>query len=86
MPLPHAILEDESLRDGLQFENKVVALEDKLELFELLRAAGLRRIQVGSFVHPLIVPQMADSDELIRRVNGTAGVLVTGLVLLRKGA
>ena len=63
------ILEDESLRDGPQFEPKVLRLEDKLALFRLLVAAGVKRLQVGSFVHPTIVPQMADTDEFIRTVK-----------------
>jgi hydroxymethylglutaryl-CoA lyase len=85
MSIPRVVLEDESLRDGLQFENAVVSLEDKLAIFELLRKAGLRRIQVGSFVNPKIVPQMADTDELVRRTRQTQGTVVTGLVLNAKG-
>jgi len=79
------ILEDESLRDGLQFEKKIFSLEEKLQIFEKLSEAGLSRIQVGSFVHPEIVPQMADTDELIRRIGKHPGVLLTGLVLNAKG-
>jgi len=84
--MARVILEDESLRDGLQFEPKVLRLEDKLTLFRLLVAAGVKRLQVGSFVHPKIVPQMADTDEFIRTVQNEApGVLVTALVLNDKG-
>jgi hydroxymethylglutaryl-CoA lyase len=84
--MARVILEDESLRDGLQFEPKVLRLEDKLTLFRLLVAAGVKRLQVGSFVHPEIVPQMADTDEFIRTVKNEApGVLVTALVLNDKG-
>jgi hydroxymethylglutaryl-CoA lyase len=80
------ILEDESLRDGLQIEKKILPLEAKLSLFRLLTAAGVKRLQVGSFVHPKVVPQMADTDELIRIVrNDHPGVLVTALVLNEKG-
>jgi len=80
------VLEDESLRDGLQIEKKTLPLEAKLSLFRLLTAAGVRRVQVGSFVHPKVVPQMADTDELIRIVrNDYPGVLVTALVLNERG-
>lgn len=79
------IIEDESLRDGLQFEKIVVPLEEKRVLFDLLMAAGVRRIQVGSFVNPKIVPQMADTDMLVRQVVGVPGILATGLVLNAKG-
>ena len=79
------LLEDESLRDGLQFEQAVLPLAEKLKIFEMLCSAGLRRVQVGSFVHPKIVPQMADTDEFIARIIDTKDVLVTGLVLNGKG-
>ena len=79
------LLEDETLRDGLQAEPKVLSLGSKVSLFKDLVSAGLKRIQVGSFVHPKAVPQMADTDELIREIKGTPGVLLTGLVLNGKG-
>lgn len=84
--MPAVILEDESLRDGLQFETKILSLDEKLSLFRLLVQAGVKRIQVGSFVHPQLVPQMADTDALIRKIHGEAqDVLVTALVLNEKG-
>jgi hydroxymethylglutaryl-CoA lyase len=80
------ILEEESLRDGLQFEPKVLKLEEKMILFRLLVAAGVKRLQVGSFVHPKILPQMADTDELIRSIQAEKpAVLITALVLNAKG-
>ena len=60
------LLEDESLRDGLQFEKAVIPLHHKVEIFQLLARAGVQRIQVGSFVNPKVVPQMADTDDLIK--------------------
>ena len=63
------VFEDEALRDGLQMESRIFTLEEKLELYRMLKNAGIKRIQVGSFVHPKIVPQMADTDELIRTIN-----------------
>ena len=80
------ILEEVSLRDGLQFEKKVLALNEKLKLFRLLKEAGVKRIQIGSFVHPKIVPQMADTEELISHIKDIdPEVLITGLVLNPKG-
>lgn len=79
------ILEDESLRDGLQFEKLVVPYEQKRLIFYQLCAAGVQRIQVGSFVHPKVVPQMADTDMFVREVQDSQGPLVTGLVLNAKG-
>jgi hydroxymethylglutaryl-CoA lyase len=84
--MPTVILEDESLRDGLQFEQKILALEEKLSLFRLLAAAGVKPLQVGSFVHPKVVPQMADTEEFIQAVRGEApGVLISALALNDKG-
>jgi len=79
------LLEDESLRDGLQFEQKILPLEKKLELFNSLKASGVRRIQIGSFVNPQVVPQMADTEELIDQIVSSKDVLITGLVLNEKG-
>jgi hydroxymethylglutaryl-CoA lyase len=80
------VLEDESMRDGLQFEQKILDLEDKLTLFRLLVAAGFKQVQVGSFVHPKIVPQMADTEAVIRAARAAApDVVVTALVLNDKG-
>lgn len=79
------LLEDEALRDGLQMESRIFSLEEKLHLFRLMQKAGVRRIQVGSFVHPKIVPQMADTDELIRTISKTDATVVSALILNDKG-
>jgi hydroxymethylglutaryl-CoA lyase len=84
-PAEPLLLEDESLRDGLQMESRRFSLEEKLHLFHLLAQAGLRRIQVGSFVHPGVVPQMADTDALIRRLGPQGDTLVSALILNEKG-
>lgn len=55
-------------RDGLQNEKQTIEIETKLALIEGLAGAGLRHIEVGSFVSPKWVPQMADSDEVYRRL------------------
>lgn len=79
------LLEDEALRDGLQIESQLFTIEQKLELFRRLAEAGLRRIQVGSFVNPKIVPQMADTDELIRILGRQEKTVVSALILNGKG-
>ena len=48
------LFEDETLRDGLQMEFRLFNLEEKIGIFNLLVEAGLKRIQVGSFVHPKV--------------------------------
>jgi len=84
--MPTVILEDTSLRDGLQFEKKTMNLGEKLSIFRLLAAAGVKRIQAGSFVHPRVLPQMADTDAFIQTVRREAsGVLITALALNDKG-
>jgi hydroxymethylglutaryl-CoA lyase len=82
---PAILLEDEALRDGLQMESQILSLEQKLQLFRMLKKAGVKRIQVGSFVHPRIVPQMADTDDLIRAIGKQADVVVSALILNDKG-
>lgn len=72
-------------RDGLQMESAVVPTAVKVELIERLLRAGLKRIEVTSFVNPKKVPQMADAEELLSRLQRPAGVWFTGLVLNRKG-
>ena len=79
------LLEDEVLRDGLQMESRIFSLAEKIKIFALLKEAKVKRIQIGSFVHPKLVPQMADTDELIRQLIHTPGVLLSGLILNDKG-
>jgi hydroxymethylglutaryl-CoA lyase len=79
------LLEDEALRDGLQMESRIFSLEEKRHLFELMQKAGVRRVQAGSFVHPEIVPQMADTDELIRSIGKSGKTVVSALILNDKG-
>ena len=81
------LLEDETLRDGLQVEKRIFSLDEKIALYEGLVAAGVKRIQVGSFVHPKLVPQMADTDQLIRKIKqrGDEQVTLSALILNGKG-
>ncbi len=79
------VLEEESLRDGLQMETAILPTASKLKLFHMMREAGLKRIQVGSFVHPSIVPQMADTDQLVEMIGDIPDMTITGLVLNERG-
>lgn len=84
--IPEAVvIEDESLRDGLQIERRLFTVEEKLHFIRGMESCGVRRIQVGSFVHPKWVPQMADTDELFARLDPTPGVTYTALVLNDRG-
>ena len=79
------LIEEQGLRDGLQSEKTIVATEKKLELINAVVAAGLKRVQVTSFVHPELVPQLADAEEVCKGLKQTDGVIFTGLVLNTKG-
>lgn len=84
--LPDAVtLVEVGPRDGFQFEKTVVPIDRKLSVIARLAAAGLKHIQVASFVHPAKVPQMADADRLIRRLPRDNGVIYTALVLNQRG-
>ncbi|GAB4255140.1 MAG: hydroxymethylglutaryl-CoA lyase [Acidobacteriota bacterium] len=82
------ILHEVGLRDGLQMEERVVPTETKLRWACELARAGVDILQLGSFVHPGRVPQMADSDELFRLVGEELPhprPVLAGLVLNRRG-
>ncbi|OIO00193.1 MAG: hypothetical protein AUJ51_10830 [Elusimicrobia bacterium CG1_02_56_21] len=88
VPPPKSILLHEvGLRDGLQMESRVVPFEKKAAWLSSLLDSGMDIIQVGSFVHPVKVPQMADTDELFRRFTAEkkSKTLLSGLVLNEKG-
>jgi len=72
-------------RDGLQSEPGVMPTAAKIEFIEHLIDAGLRRLEVTSFVNPKKVPQMADAEQVLAGLNKRADVRYVGLVLNRKG-
>lgn len=74
-------------RDGLQMEKQPVPVDTKEAWIRGLVAAGVDIVQVGSFVHPEKVPQMADTDELFRRLVGSdhGSAVLSGLVLNERG-
>jgi hydroxymethylglutaryl-CoA lyase len=86
--MANILLHEVGLRDGLQIEEQTVPTERKFEWLDRLAASGLDMIQVGSFVNPQKMPQMADTDELFRHLAARprpAGVVYSGLVLNEKG-
>src|SRR5512138_2529605 len=72
-------------RDGLQSEPDVLATPVKLELISRLVDAGVRRVEVASFVNPKKVPQMADAEAVLAGLPRRPGVQYVGLVLNRRG-
>jgi hydroxymethylglutaryl-CoA lyase len=83
------IIHEVGMRDGLQVEPAVVPFETKVAWVEKLMAAGVDVIQLGSFVHPGKVPQMADTDNLFKHFlaggRKPANVVLSGLVLNERG-
>lgn len=79
------VLEEQGLRDGLQTVQTPVPLEKKLEWIARLTDAGIRRIQITSFVHPRLVPQMADAEQIFQLLRTVPGVTYSALVLNQKG-
>ena len=73
-------------RDGLQSIDRVMPLEAKKAWIAAEAAAGVPEIEVGSFVPPSLLPQMADTAELIAFAKGIEGLSVAALVPNLKGA
>jgi hydroxymethylglutaryl-CoA lyase len=72
-------------RDGLQNEKTPITVEARVAFVENLVAAGLRTVEVGSFVSPKAVPQMANSDQVLRAVDHHPGSEFHVLVPNEKG-
>ncbi len=63
-------------RDGLQMAHGRMATATKIRWIEALAASGLPEIEVGSFVPARVIPQMADTDEVVRAVRGSPALIV----------
>ena len=72
-------------RDGLQSEPEILPTDSKVEFISKAIEAGIRRLEVASFVHPKRVPQMADAEALIGRLPDLAGVSYIGLIMNERG-
>ncbi len=73
------------LRDGLQNENKILKTSEKLELASRAIDAGFEVIELGSFMSPKAVPQMADTDVIFSTLKETEGVEMRALIANFKG-
>ena len=78
-------LRDVTLRDGLQSEDIVMALEDKLSLTQVMIDAGIREMEVTAFVHPGKVPAMADAEKLWQALPKRPDVSFSALVFNPRG-
>jgi hydroxymethylglutaryl-CoA lyase len=81
MTLPKSVtIREVGPRDGIQSLGAFIPTEQKIELVDALSSTGLRRIEAASFVHPKYVPQMADGEELMGKVQRQPGVSYEVLV------
>lgn len=72
-------------RDGLQNEKATLNVEQKVELIDRSAQAGAKTIEIGSFVHPKAIPQMADTDEVAHMIKRMEGVEYRALVMNVRG-
>jgi hydroxymethylglutaryl-CoA lyase len=79
------VIEEQGLRDGLQSEGKVVPTAKKLEIINAMIGAGIKRIQITSFVNPKKVPQMADAENLCAGLAKQNDAVYSALVLNPQG-
>ena len=84
---PHVLVSvcDVGPRDGLQNDKVTLEPAVRAELCTRLAAAGLRRVEAASFVHPKLVPQMAGAEEVFAALPDDDGTNYASLVLNRKG-
>src|SRR5439155_761960 len=73
-------------RDGFQIEPDFIPTELKVEVVTLLAEAGVPRIEVTSFVHPKVVPQLRDAEEVMAKIRRRPGTRYAALVPNDKGA
>ena len=72
-------------RDGLQNETKILSVDTRVELIVRLAAAGVRRIEAGSFVSPKAVPQMANTAQVVARARELTSAQLAALVVNEQG-
>src|SRR3989449_10040055 len=73
-------------RDGFQIEPDFIPTEQKIEVVNLLSAAGVPRIEVTSFVHPKVVPQLRDAEQVMAGITRRPGTRYAALVPNDKAA
>lgn len=87
LPLPRAMrVVEVGMRDGLQAVRATIPTKDKLRLVESILASGITEVEVASFAHPKVLPQLADAEALLAVVPREPGVRYRGLVPNARGA
>jgi len=85
-PNDSVVIREVGLRDGLQSIATIVSTERKREWIRDAYDAGMREIEVGSFVPPRLLPQLADTSQLVAFAKALPGLFVSALVPNLKGA
>jgi hydroxymethylglutaryl-CoA lyase len=84
--VPHSVrIREVGPRDGFQNEPEVIATDDKVRLIDALMRTGVRRIEATSFVRADVIPQLADADEVLTRIDVPDGVSVSVLIPNERG-
>src|SRR5512138_1769404 len=83
---PSVLISEVGPRDGLQSVKAIMSTADKLRWIDALHAAGVREIEVASFVPARLLPQMADAADVVRHAVTLPGLTVMALVPNRRGA
>src|SRR6266436_3021321 len=81
-----AYVREVGLRDGLQSLAEIMPTEQKIAWLDAEHAAGVREIEVSSFVPPKLLPQLADAEAVVRRALSLPGLTVSALIPNLKGA
>jgi hydroxymethylglutaryl-CoA lyase len=82
----HAHVREVGLRDGLQSIAEILPTEEKIAWLEAEHAAGVREIEVSSFVPPKLLPQLADAEAIVRHALALPGLTVSALIPNLRGA
>jgi len=82
----HAYVREVGLRDGLQSIAEILPTEKKIAWLEAEHAAGVREIEVSSFVPPKLLPQLADAEAVVRHALSLPGLTVSALIPNLRGA
>ena len=81
MAFPHDVLIREvGPRDGFQNEREVIPTDEKVRLIDMLARTGVRRLEVTSFVRADVIPQLADAEEVLARIDVPSGVALSVLI------
>ena len=82
----HAHVREVGLRDGLQSIAEILPIEQKIAWLDAEHAAGVREIEVSSFVPPKLLPQLADAEAVVRHALSLPGLTVSALIPNLRGA